>query len=50
MSVLAAPRQPRAGEDAIKTKVRDLLDLIRHTATDGDIIQAMAAARAFLEA
>ena len=34
----------------IKTKVRDLLDLIDHTATDGDIIQAMAAARAFLEA
>ena len=28
----------------------DLLDIIRHTATDGDIIQAMAAARAFLEA
>ena len=24
MSVLAAPRQPRAGEDAIKTKVREL--------------------------
>ena len=30
--------------------MRDLLDLIDHTATDGDIIQAMAAARAFLEA
>ena len=27
----------------------DLLDLIGHTATDGDIIQAMDAARAFLE-
>ena len=30
--------------------MRDLLDLIDHTATDGDIIQAMDAARAFLEA
>ena len=30
--------------------MRDLLDLIDHTAADGDIIQTMAAARAFLEA
>ena len=37
-------------EDKTADRRGDLLDLIGHTATDGDIIQAMAAARAFLEA
>ena len=37
-------------EDKTADRRGDLLDIIRHTATDGDIIQAMAAARAFLEA
>ena len=37
-------------EDKAADRRGDLLDIIRHTATDGDIIQAMDAARAFLEA
>ena len=37
-------------EDKAANRRGDLLDIIRHTATDGDIIQAMDAARAFLEA
>ena len=37
-------------EDKTADRRGDLLDIIRHTATDGDIIRAMAAARAFLEA
>ena len=37
-------------EDKAANRRGDLLDIVRHTATDGDIIQAMAAARAFLEA
>ena len=37
-------------EDKAADRRGDLLDLIRHTATDGGIIQAMDAARAFLEA
>ena len=37
-------------EDKTADRRGDLLDIIRHTATDGDIIQAMDAAHAFLEA
>ena len=37
-------------EDKAANRRGDLLDIIRHTAADGDIIQAMDAARAFLEA
>ena len=37
-------------EDKAANRRGDLLDIIRHTAADGDIIQAMDAVRAFLEA
>ena len=37
-------------EDKAADRGGDLLDIIRHTATDGDIIQAMDAAHDFLEA
>ena len=37
-------------EDKAADRRGDLLDIIGHTATNGDIIQAMDAARAFLEA
>ena len=37
-------------EDKATDRRGDLLDLIGRTAADGDIIQAMDAARAFLEA
>ena len=37
-------------EDETAARRGDLLDIIRHTATGGDVTEAMAAARAFLEA
>ena len=37
-------------EDETAARRGDLLDIIRHTATDGDVTKAMEAARAFLEA